>query len=243
MGDSRKPNSLKGETLRTIDLRGVTDFSRRDFLRTAGVGSAGLITFGGWLVKSVSAQERPAYSLIVVDFNKCTGCRTCEAVCSQANEKVKLDGEELLGLGNPRFSNVRVYSFNPPVEIPNRCVMCGDAPCIEACPVPPDPVTGRKALYRDEKTLAIKNDPERCVACGSCAEVCLDKRVGAIILDPVTSKPGGICNLCEGDPACVKYCPFEALTHVSGGLDGRHYALPPEKVAQELISLWYYHQK
>jgi len=243
MGHFKELDLLKKRELSGHNLKEAKSFSRREFLHVIGVGSGALISFGGWLAKTVNAQGKAEYGLIVVDFNKCTGCRTCEAVCSQANMKVNINGEELRGLGNPHFSNIRVMYFNPPVDIPNRCLQCNDAPCIEACPVPPDPNTGRKALYRDEKTLAIMTDYDRCIGCGSCAQACTEKRVGAIIMDPDTSKPGGICNLCDGDPACVKYCPFGALTYVKGGLDGRHYALPPEKIAQQLTTMWYYNQE
>jgi Fe-S-cluster-containing hydrogenase component 2 len=229
------------EKLTVVNLKGIKDHSRRDFLKIIGIGGVSIVAFG-WLVKSVAASESSYYSLVVVDFNKCTGCRTCEAVCAQFNHRVKVNGEELLGLGNPHLTNIFVYSFNPPVSVPNICVMCGDAPCVAICPVEPDPVTGRKALYRDEKTKAIKCDVERCIGCGACAQVCAEKRVGVIVLNLLTNKPQRMCSLCEGDPACVKYCPFSALTHVKVGarFDGRHYALAPREIAQELTSLWYF---
>ena len=243
MDNRGQVNLLEIAEKRVIESEGKENVSRRNFLKTMSVLTGGGISFGGWLVRSVDAQQRVSYGLVVVDFNKCTGCRTCEAVCSQVNRKVTIDGEELLGLGNPHYTNVRVMYFNPPVDIPNRCVQCNDAPCIEACPVTPDATTGRKALYRDEKTQAVKNDPERCIGCGACARTCKELRVGAIILNPDTNKPEGICNLCEGDPACVKYCPNSALTYVQGGLDGRHYASSPEKIAEQLTTLWYYKQE
>lgn len=218
----------------------TSDVTRRDFLKVLGAG-AGSLAFGGWLIRTVDAQDRPVYSMIVVDFNKCTGCRTCETTCAQHNFPVTVAGEEMWGLGNPAKSNVRVIYFNPPVDVPNRCVMCEDAPCVESCPVDPDSTNGRKALYRDEKTLAVKNDPVRCIGCGTCADTCKENRVGAILMDKDTGKPTGICNLCEGNPTCVKQCPFGALTHIKRGLKGQHYALPPEEVAQQLMSLWYHH--
>ena len=243
MDDREQVNLLEIVEKRIIESEGKENESRRNFLKTMSVLTGGGISFGGWLVKTVDAQQRATYGLVVVDFNKCTGCRTCEAICSQANGKVTINGEELFGLGNPHYSNIRVMNFTPPVDIPNRCVQCSDAPCIEVCPVAPDSSTGRKALYRDEKTQAIKVDNERCTGCGSCARTCKELRVGAIILNLDTKKPEGICNLCEGDPACVKYCPFGALTYVQRGLDGRHYAFSPEKIAEQLTTMWYYKQE
>ena len=217
---------------------------RRSFIKTMVIGGLG-VTVGGIVIPRAIAQtdraERPQYSMILVDFNKCTGCRTCETVCAQYNHKTVVDGEELLGLGNPYLANIRVYSFNPDVDVPVVCVMCRDNPCIEACPVEPDE-EGRRALYRDPKTLAIKNDPDRCIACGSCTEACRTQRVGVILPNRETNRPERMCTLCDGDPQCVKYCPYGALSHVVGGMDGRHFGMPPEKIAEDLIRRWYGHQ-
>ena len=214
---------------------------RRSFIKTMVIGGLTL-TVGGIIVPRAVAQtdraNRPQYSMILVDFNKCTGCRTCETVCAQYNHKTVVDGEELLGLGNPYLANIRVYSFNPDADVPIVCVMCQDNPCIEACPVEPDE-QGRKALYRDPETLAIKADPDRCIACGACAEACKTERVGAIIPNRETDMPERMCTLCDGDPQCVKYCPYGALSYIVGGIDGRHYGVPPEEIAEELILRWY----
>jgi carbon-monoxide dehydrogenase iron sulfur subunit len=214
---------------------------RRSFLKTIALGGATMTVGGLFFLRKAYGEARtqkPEYSMILVDFNKCTGCRTCEAVCAQYNHKAKVDGEELWGLGNPHLSNIRVYPFNPDVDVPIVCVMCSDNPCMDACPVEPDR-DGRRAIYRHPETLAIKSDPERCIGCGACAEACREKRVEAIISDPVTNRPERMCTLCDGDPQCVKYCPYGALSHVVGGLDGIHYGLSAEKIAEELTIRWY----
>ncbi len=243
MGHAKAMNFLREiETLHGHDAR-LHIFPRREFLKILGTGTSTIAALGGWIVTNADAQDEPVYSMVVVDFNKCTGCRTCEAVCSQVHDKVIVDGEKIDGLGNPRYSKIRVSYFNPPVDIPVHCMLCKDTPCIESCPVAPDSKTGRRALYRDEKTLAVKCDIERCTSCGSCARICTVQRAGAILLNDDTGKPEGICDLCDGDPACVKKCPFGALTHIKDSLDGEQYARPPEKVAEELMTLWYYHQE
>jgi carbon-monoxide dehydrogenase iron sulfur subunit len=214
---------------------------RRSFIKTLVVGGTAL-TVGAIVVPRALGQgdgsRRAQYSMILVDFNKCTGCRTCETVCAQYNHRVMVDGEELLGLGNPHLANIRVYQFNPDVDVPIVCVMCRDNPCVEACPVEPDEA-GRRALYRDPETLAVRCDTERCIACGSCAEACRTERVGAIIPNRQTNQPERMCNLCGGDPQCVKFCPYGALTHIFGGFDGKHYALSPEVIAEDLMQRWY----
>jgi len=196
------------------------------------------LSFGGSVVRELGAAAGAGYSMILVDFNKCTGCRTCEAVCAQYNHKAVVDGEELPGLGNPYLSNIRVHRFNPDVDVPVACAMCPDNPCVAACPVEPDE-KGRRALYRDPETLAVKNDIERCIGCGNCAAACGAERAGIIIPNTETNKPERMCTLCGGDPQCVKYCPGEALSFVAVDTDAKGYARPPEQVAEELVRRWY----
>ena len=173
--------------MKTRNSAGIS--TRRDFMGRTALGGGALFLFGNLGVLRVARAKKrgkSAYSMIVVDYSKCTGCRTCETACSASNHKKVINGEELNGLGNPHLSNIKVYGYNPDVDVPTVCAMCPDAPCIEACPVEPDEKTGRKALYRDEKTLTIKNDPQRCEACGSC-DSCQLRRKGfeeAGISDP-----------------------------------------------------------
>lgn len=232
MSGSKEPNNIR-EVPPLVQ-------SRRGFIKTMVLAGTSM-TFGiisTPTLWSQSRRARPRFSMILVDFNKCTGCRTCEAVCAQSNQQIEIAGETVWGLGNPALANIRVYPFNPDVDVPVVCVMCKDNPCIEACPVEADQ-QGRKALYRDPKTLAIRCNEARCIACGSCAEACSEKRVGAIIPNAATNKPERMCTLCDGDPQCVKYCPYGALTYIKGGLGGEHYGMSPSQIAEDLIKRWY----
>jgi Fe-S-cluster-containing hydrogenase component 2 len=205
----------------------------------AAFGSGAMVLlgqFGVFRLAIAQQEEKNTLTMIVVDYSKCTGCRTCETVCSAFNHQQTVNGEILNGLGNPDLANIRVYAYNPDVDIPAVCAMCPDSPCIEACPVDPDSKTGWKALYREEKNQTIKNDPERCLACGSCAEAC---RVGVIIPNAETDIPERMCTLCGGDPQCVKYCPFGALTQVNVDTSQKFYAMKPEQIAEKLIHEWY----
>ena len=220
----------------------LVSFTRRDFMKRVAVGGGGAVLLGklGLLhLSSVQAEQVVTFRMIAVDLKKCTGCRTCETVCSAYNHKVEVEGELLNGLGNPLLTNIRVHGFNPDVDVPAVCAMCPDNPCIQACPVEPHSETGRRALYRDEKTNTIKNDLERCIACGNCAEACRNQRVGVIYPNPETNKPERMCTLCGGDPQCVKYCPFEALTYVELDLGHEFYGKSPQFIAEELTRRWY----
>ncbi len=214
------------------------DDSRRKFIQTA-MSSGALIMlgqFGLFPVAFASQDGKESLAMIVVDYAKCTGCRTCETACSAYHHRQTVNGETLNGLGNPDLANIRVYSYNPDVDVPAVCAMCPDSPCVEACPVEPDSTTGGKALYRDEKSLTISNDPERCIACGSCAEAC---RVGIIRPNAASDLPEHMCTLCQGDPQCVKYCPFGALSKANVDTNRKFYAMKPGQVAEQLIAQWY----
>lgn len=220
----------------------MVSFGRRNFIKHMAVGGGSVVLLGklGLLhLSSVQAQEGVTYRMIAVDLKKCTGCRTCETVCSAYNHKQEINGELLNGLGNPHLTNIRIHGFNPDMDIPAVCAMCPDNPCIEACPVEPHPETGRRALYRDEKTGAIKNDLERCIACGNCAKACREQRVGIIYPNPETNKPERMCTLCEGDPQCVKHCPYGALSYVEADPGSEFYGKSPGFIAEELARRWY----
>ena len=213
-------------------------WSRRNFMKADFSGGAMVLLGQCGVVRLTSAPQggKNTLTMIVVDYSKCTGCRTCETVCSAFNHRQTVNGDTLNGLGNPDLANIRVYGYNPDVDVPAVCAMCPDSPCVEACPVDPDPATGRRALYRDSKTGTIKNDPKRCIACGSCAEAC---RVGIIIPNAETNRPEHMCTLCGGDPQCVKYCPFGALSQVKVDTGQKFYAMKPEQIAEKLQRQWY----
>jgi len=221
-----------------IPNRELPQWSRRNFMKVAfGSGTMVLLgQFGVFRLASAQQGEENSLTMIVVDYSKCTGCRTCETVCSAFNHPKEVNGELLNSTGNPYLSNIKVYAFNPDVDVPTVCAMCPDNPCIKACPVDPDPSTGRRALHRDSKTMTITVDPDRCIGCKSCAEAC---RVGVIVPHPETALPERMCNLCNGDPQCVKYCPFGALSHIKVDISKEFYGMKPRQIAEKLIKEWY----
>jgi carbon-monoxide dehydrogenase iron sulfur subunit len=67
-------------------------------------------------------------------------------------------------------------------------------------------------MYRDKKTGAVRNDPDRCVGCWSCIMVC---PFGVIVRDEKERKVATKCDLCPDRdvPICVASCPNEALVY------------------------------
>lgn len=215
------------------------ELSRRVFIKNLAIGAGGVIVLGSYGFHFETIGTKSSINSIVIDFNKCTGCRTCEIVCASSNHTVKINGEVFSDLGNPSLSNIRVSHFNPDVDIPNVCQLCPDSPCVEACPVDPDPITGRKALYRDEKLNTIMNDTQRCIACMSCAEACKTERRGVIIPNTVTNKPERTCTMCEGDPQCVKHCPFGAISVQEVDVSGEFFGKSPKEISKVLFERFY----
>jgi len=215
--------------------------TRREFIKGVGIGGGALVLLGQFGIHAAAwaLSKDPVMKLVLVDYARCTGCRTCETACSSRNRPASIDGRELPGLGNPTYANIRVHAFNPDVDVPNVCAMCADTPCVKACPVEPAPGSGRRALFRDQTTNAIRNDVDRCIGCGSCAKACAAQRTGVIIPNPETGRPERMCTLCGGDPQCVKRCPFGALSYVEVRRNRKFYGLGPEKIAAALAKDWY----
>lgn len=222
-----------------MNEEGNKTYTRRHFLQDIVYGGVGFIIFGTYGFRVITDKEKKVIKAISVNFDKCTGCRTCETVCSAFNHPEVIDGEEVKGLGNPFLSNIRVHHYNPDVDVPSTCAICPDPPCIAACPVPFDMHTGRKALYRDEALLTIQNDKERCLGCQQCAKACETLRGGVIRPNDETHKPERMCELCDGDPQCVKYCPYGALDYMEMPEDRDLSDLSPDKIAQKLIKKYY----
>jgi len=130
--------------------------------------------------------------ILVIQPEKCTGCRTCELVCSFVHT----------GEFNPARSRISVFSFEKVgFSTPVVCQQCSNAACMEVCPV--------GAISRDEKTGAMVVDSGKCLRCKMCTIAC---PFGATIYDPVVDIIAK-CDLCGGDPACVKFCPSGAITY------------------------------
>lgn len=132
--------------------------------------------------------------ILIVDPGRCTGCRICEAACSLHHE----------GECGPSKSRVHILSWEESgVDVPMLCMQCDEPICEAVCPT--------AAIGRDAKTNAISIDREACIGCRMCAMAC---PFGGITLDTVERR-ALVCNLCEGDPICVKLCPTGALQYIS----------------------------
>jgi len=151
------------------------------------------------LTKKVIKKERPETDTVkkrmLVNEELCSGCRACETVCSFTHTG-SFCGE------NAKIQIKKIEEEGK--DVPLVCRQCGNAPCIEACPV--------DALYKGSQTKAVLINEEKCISCKKCEKAC---PFGSIHFSE-TNKPI-ICDLCGGDPACVKRCPVSAITFGNAG--------------------------
>ena len=127
----------------------------------------------------------------------------------------------------PEASRVRVFMPFPGVEVPHLCSQCDNYPCVESCP--------EEALSVDKDTTAVLVDREKCTSCGACIVAC----PGTVpFLHPGDNK-ATICDLCGGDPECVKVCQeagYNTLRLVKEkmGKNRKLFSRNPIEVAKDL---------
>ncbi|TET82521.1 4Fe-4S dicluster domain-containing protein [candidate division TA06 bacterium] len=133
------------------------------------------------------------HKLIMIDQDKCTGCRACEMVCSVKHA----------GVSNPARSRISVIKWESEgFYMPLLCQQCSDPACMTVCP--------KDAMTRDEETGRVLIDYDTCIKCKMCVAAC---PFGATGWDAVEEKPIK-CDLCDGDPECCKICDPQALEYV-----------------------------
>lgn len=129
---------------------------------------------------------------LLINPQKCIGCRTCELMCSLENN----------GEFNPSLSRVTMVNFPEEiVTIPVTCLHCQEPTCKQACPA--------GAIERDAESKAVVIDDAKCIGCNMCLMVC---PIGVISMaDQEEARSNTKCDLCGGEPECVQYCPEGAL--------------------------------
>lgn len=139
--------------------------------------------------------------VVTMDPRKCVGCRNCEYACA-----FKKTGD--FGRQDSRI-RVNFYAKER-VCIPMTCVHCTEAFCMEVCPA--------GAIIRNSVTGAVEINEKRCVGCKMCMLAC---PFGAIHFDAkalVSRK----CDLCQGEPNCVKFCISGALKYIDENMAYEH---------------------
>ncbi len=144
---------------------------------------------------------------LMIDLERCTGCKSCEAACKQTN-----------ALGPHTYRN-RVMWFDEQQTTNNTnlprldfltvtCQQCERPACLRACPVFP------KAIDKDPVTGVVSINENRCTGCGECALSCPYGAIGYNADKHHAVK----CDLCADrrakdlGPACAFVCPTRAIS-------------------------------
>jgi anaerobic carbon-monoxide dehydrogenase iron sulfur subunit len=151
-----------------------------------------------------TSESPKTIQYLTVDLDLCSGCRSCMAVCSLAHS----------GYSNPEISGIQVIGFLRKGNVieASTCLQCPKPKCLSAC------LQG--AIFIDKTTGAKIIDAEKCTGCKICVEACPNRKKIALYYDdnglsPIRYNTGKNicfkCDLCGGDPLCVKTCPLNAL--------------------------------
>ena len=138
--------------------------------------------------------------VLMIHAEKCTGCHNCSLACSFVHE----------GQFRPPATRVHVYSWEREgFSVPMMCQQCDTASCVKVCPT--------AAMHRTPGTTLVEYTKAKCIGCRMCTIAC---PFGNAVYDSFT---GSIikCDTCVGDPACVAYCPNQALEFVDDNISTR----------------------
>jgi len=144
--------------------------------------------------------------IIVVDVERCVGCKSCELACAVAHSESKSLVGALAEKPRPQ-PRVTVEGVEDS-SLPLQCRHCEDAPCVAICPA--------EALTKLGVGEPVVLDTRRCIGCKMCILAC---PFGVLKM----SRDGTVitkCDLCierieQGDqPACVAACPTKALKYM-----------------------------
>ncbi len=181
---------------------GAKGVSRRGFLTGGGLIAGAAVMAGlagcapaakGELANTGEAVPK-AKGHVVHQSYICSGCRTCELTCVLSHEQ----------LINPQLARNTVKTDVMQGHLTDvlYCQQCDDPKCLNACP------TG--ALHVDEASGARVIDQEQCVGCQTCLNACIFAPVSSRIKYNPATNTCFKCDLCGGDPMCVKRCPMGA---------------------------------
>jgi len=168
------------------------------------------------LKSKLEAAETNKRMGMVIDLDKCTGCKGCAVACkSEFKTNLGVFKSNVIELEHGRYPKTK-RDF-----LPWLCNHCDNPVCITDCPVDPISATFEGVKYQKRATYkrpdgVVLVDQHRCVGCGQCIESCPYK---ARFFNPTqkaggdkTMNPADKCTLCEHRldkgvvPSCVNTC-------------------------------------
>ena len=185
---------------------------RRGFLKQLCVAGASTVA-----VSSQSSAAEPVsdkeFVSVLVDTNRCIGCRDCEVACAVQNDLPVPDGKdksvfrEIRDTSPTEWTVVNEFETDAgKIYVKKQCMHCNQAACATACLT--------QAMYKTQDGPVIWRE-SKCMGCRYCMVSC-PFNIPKFEYDSPNPKIQK-CIFCfelleEGEvPACVQSCPVEAL--------------------------------
>lgn len=130
----------------------------------------------------------------------CSGCMRCMTTCSTyTTGATSLSSSRIHIMRHEGHAVSCIDEEDDLIFTLIACQQCDNPPCAKLCPT--------KAIAKDEETGVVAIDHDQCMGCRLCLINC---PFGAISYDE-RRKRLIKCDLCGGDPQCVRLCPTGAL--------------------------------
>lgn len=197
--------------------------SRRDFLKLAGAGGAGLIACGaGTVLANEGMHVNNAELGMLYDATKCVGCKACMSACKRVNsdygslsyEKARFDSDGLWDapsdLSGSTRTLIKLFKESPKVwsYVKYSCMHCQKPSCVSVCPV--------SAMTKEPVSGIVDYNKNTCIGCRYCQVACpynIPKFQWEKALPQIVK-----CDLCrntnlreKGISACAETCPTGAI--------------------------------
>ena len=130
---------------------------------------------------------------LVYDDSKCTGCSYCNIACTFSHKGLFGTSGSLIKIITNEKAMLHKAMF---------CHHCKMPTCMDLCTF--------GAITKNSETGLVSVDSGECVGCGECMKCPL----GGMQIDK-ESQLALNCDLCDGKPACVRFCPTGALQYSS----------------------------
>jgi len=126
---------------------------------------------------------------LLYDAERCTGCLMCMIACAFKHYKTT----------DISKAHIRIVVTEDGEVEGLNCHHCETPLCMTVCP--------SDAIVKAEETGMVKFYNLRCIGCRSCVYVC---PLSMPVFDEFL-RVSVKCDLCDGDPECVKFCSPQAI--------------------------------